>query len=69
MYDVIDWGNKPGEAVETLAIGVVVCPLIHVFIWIVSLARDWTHRKLFLTTTLTIQVRETSGVTNTAFTA
>jgi len=69
VYDVIDWGNHPGEAVVTLTIGVVVCPLIHIFIWVVSMARDWTHRKLFLTTTQTIQVREASGVTNTAFTA
>ena len=68
MYDVIDWGNHPGDAVVTLIIGVVVCPLIHVFIWVVSMARNWIHRKLFLTTK-TIQVREANGVTNAAFTA
>lgn len=69
VYDVIDWGNHPGDAVVTLTIGVVVCPVIHTFIWIVSLARDWTHRKLFLTTTLTIQASGQDGIRNTAFTA
>jgi len=69
VYDVIDWGNHPGDAVVTLTIGVVVCPVIHTFIWMVSVARDWTHWKLFPTTTLTVHASGQGGVRNTAFIA
>ena len=66
MYDVLDWGNDPGAAGVTLTLGVLVCPVVHSFLWVVSLARDWIHRKLFLTATLTIP---DDGLRNTAFTA
>ena len=67
VYPVINWEEDPGNAMVTVAIGVVVCPLIHIFFWALTLFRNWIHRKLFLTTTLSIKTD--SAYNNTAFNA
>ena len=50
VYPVLDWEDNAGEAVTTILMGTAILPCIYVSLWCVTAARNWIHRKMFLTT-------------------
>ena len=60
MYSVLDWENKPIEAVEVLALGVVCVPIIHSCLWFIAFLRNILHSKLFPDDT---QIQTSTSVT------
>ena len=46
VYSVLDWGDKPGNAVLTVFIAVVSLPLIYSVFWLLTIIRNKLHIKL-----------------------